>query len=96
MRHPIFTTHVHALDREWFYAIGKERQGPVYNEGLLKAFESGKLTPKDKIWCESFGDKWQKLKNTPEVLEWLQVCTNIVGHAIWTHALMKGATELHD
>ncbi len=49
--------------REWFYASGQQRLGPVAEAILVEKIESGELSGETKIWTKGLA-KWILVKNS--------------------------------
>jgi hypothetical protein len=49
------------MERNWYYAVGGVRQGPIAFEELRAMVRAGKLGALDLVWQPEFGPEWRKV-----------------------------------
>lgn len=52
--------------KAWYYAIGREQNGPVSRDELVDLAESGALRPDDLVWVEGMSE-WKPSGSIPEL-----------------------------
>jgi hypothetical protein len=45
----------------WYYAVDGQQFGPVGDAELRELIATGRLRPRDLVWNESMGDRWQQV-----------------------------------
>ena len=55
------------MSREWYYAMGDEKHGPVTAEQLRALARSGELAPTDLVWTDGMGD-WRQASSVKDLL----------------------------
>lgn len=51
-----------------YYAIGKERKGPVNDDEIRRLIQDGTLTATSLLWNTTMGSAWTPLANIPRLL----------------------------
>ena len=52
---------------QWYYARNQEQVGPVDDAGIRNFVRKGTIGADDLVWNESFGDRWRKAGEVPEL-----------------------------
>lgn len=53
------------MNQHWFYAVSRERKGPVGQNELREMFARGELPPETLVWCKGM-DTWRPAGEAPE------------------------------
>jgi hypothetical protein len=53
------------MERNWYFAVGGVRSGPVTVEELQAAVRDGRLGPEDLVWQPEFGPQWCRVREVP-------------------------------
>lgn len=53
---------------QWYYAIGRERKGPVGDDDIRRLVREGSLTSEALVWNSTMGSVWARVCDLPQLL----------------------------